>query len=73
MLAEIHAMTPEQVQAVVEDEDAAHFSFRDDGFRWRDWSISMEQIINLRQTRMTSFGSCSFDEPREDLKRLGWI
>jgi hypothetical protein len=22
---------------------------------------------------MTSYGSCSFDEPREDLRELGWL
>jgi hypothetical protein len=73
MLAEAHALSQEQIRAVLEDDDPANFSFRDDAFQWRNLAIATEQIVKLRQTRMTSFGSCSFDEPREDLKRLGWI
>jgi hypothetical protein len=36
---------------------------------WRDWRVPTDQIAAHR-TFITSFGSCSFDEPREDLRAL---
>ncbi len=73
MLAEKHALDEKQVQAILEDEDPANFTFTDAAFRWRDLEVGTSEIVELRKTRMTSFGSCSFDEPREDLKKLGWL
>jgi hypothetical protein len=43
------------------------FVFNDETFRWRDWQISAAQIAQ-RRTLITSLGSCSFDEPRDDLR-----
>jgi hypothetical protein len=73
MLAEKYELSPAQVQAILEDGDSANFSFTDSAFRWRDYELSTGNIAELRKERMTSFGSCSFDEPREDLRRLGWL
>ena len=39
-------------------------------FRWREWKISTAKITQRRQL-VTSLGSCSFDEPRDDLRALG--
>jgi len=60
------------VEPILTDEDASHFQFDADGLRWQDHSITTAQIRTARQ-RVASFGSCSFDEPREDLHRLGWL
>jgi hypothetical protein len=54
---------------MLEDEDPAAFSFDADVFRWRDWAITAD-AINGRRRLVTSFGSCSFDEPRDDLRAL---
>ena len=32
-----------------------------------------EQIADLRQRALISYGSCSFTEPREDLQSLGYL
>jgi hypothetical protein len=64
-----HGWTETQVVEMLEDEDPAAFSFPDGAFAWRDSRISAEQIRGHREL-VTSFGSCSFDEPREDLRAL---
>ncbi len=62
----------EQARAVLEDEAPAHFSFDDDGASWRDQRASTAEIAAARQ-EVLSFGSCSFDEPRDELRALGWL
>jgi len=57
---------------MLEDEDPQSFVFDGDTFSWRDWKISAESIQSRREL-VTSFGSCSFDEPREDLRALGLL
>ena len=57
---------------MLEDEDPQSFVFNDDTCAWRDWKISGEAIRSHREL-ITSFGSCSFDEPRDDLRALGLL
>lgn len=61
------------VQWILEDEDPTHFRFDNDGMSWRDLRATIPQIESARRNNVISFGSCSFDEPREDLKALGWL
>ena len=61
------------VQAILEDEDARSFSFDNDGLRWKSLSVTTPQIEAARRAFAISFGSCSFDEPRDDLRALGWL
>ncbi|HEX8489942.1 MAG TPA: hypothetical protein VF626_02890 [Chthoniobacterales bacterium] len=69
VLAAEHAWTEEQTAQMLEDEWPASFSFHEESFSWRDWKISTDRIVELRKL-VTSLGSCSFDEPREDLRAL---
>src|SRR4029453_10497592 len=57
---------------MLEDENADSFSFTDEFFAWRDWKIDTARLQYRRQF-VTSFGSCSFDEPREDLRALQFL
>jgi hypothetical protein len=70
MLGYAHDFSDEQMQEVIKEEDSEQFSFTAKGFRWKDYEISTQEIEELREVAVTSFGSCSFDEPREDLKKL---
>ncbi len=72
VLARALRLNEAQVRAVVEDEDPAHFVFTDEAFRWKDLSVPVDAITRARE-QVTSFGSCSFDEPREDLRALGLL
>jgi hypothetical protein len=72
VLAAEHQWDVQQVAATLEDEDAAAFVFTDEAFSWREWTIATNRI-NERRELVTSFGSCSFDEPREDLRALNLL
>jgi hypothetical protein len=67
-----HGWNQEQTAEMLEDEDAASFSFEDESFAWREWKIATDRIKERRKF-VTSFGSCSFDEPREDLRALNLL
>ena len=72
VLAAEHGWTEEQTAEMLDDEAPASFSFNDNFFAWRDWKIATERIAELR-LYVTSLGSCSFDEPREDLRALNLL
>ena len=69
VLAAEHKWDAAQATMMLEDEDVSAFKFDDEFFAWRDWKIDVRAIRNRRRF-VTSFGSCSFDEPREDLRAL---
>ncbi len=71
MLSYAHDFTAEQLEEVLTEEDPEHFTFTDSGFMWKDLEVASEEIAELREVALISFGSCSFDEPREDLRNLG--
>jgi len=70
VLAAEHRWDAAQAAAMLEDEDMSSFKFGDEFLAWRDWKIDLERIKDRRRF-VTTFGSCSFDEPREDLRALG--
>jgi len=72
VLAAEHQWDEQQTSKMLEDENGASFSFSDDFFAWREWKIATDQI-KTRRKLVTSFGSCSFDEPREDLRALNLL
>jgi len=72
VLAAEHQWDADQAVTMLEDEDPRSFSFTDDFFAWRDWNIDTERLQHRRKF-VRSFGSCSFDEPREDLRALGFL
>ena len=72
VLSAEHQWDADQVVMMLEDEDPRSFSFTDDFFVWRDWKIDT-QCLQYRRKFVKSFGSCSFDEPRDDLRALGFL
>jgi hypothetical protein len=72
VLAAEHRWDAHQTSIMLEDENAGSFSFTDDFFAWREWKIDLERL-RYRRKFVTSFGSCSFDEPRDDLRALGFL
>jgi hypothetical protein len=49
------------------------FEFEDEFIRYRGFELAVESIERARDLFAISFGSCSFDEPREDLLALGLL
>jgi hypothetical protein len=72
VLAAEHRWDARQTSLMLEDEDVASFSFTEDFFAWREWKVDVERL-QYRRKFVASFGSCSFDEPREDLRALGFL
>jgi hypothetical protein len=64
-------LTEEELREVIEDEDPSHFAFEEQEFRWKDRLATVEEIVGARDWLARSFGSCSFDEPRDDLRAMG--
>ena len=72
VLAAEHQWDADQAAMMLDDEDPGSFLFTDDSFAWRDWKIDTERL-QYRRRFVRSFGSCSFDEPREDLRALNLL
>ena len=72
VLAAEHRWDTNQTALMLEDENVDSFSFTDDFFAWREWRIDTKRL-QYRRRFAVSFGSCSFDEPREDLRALGFL
>jgi hypothetical protein len=73
LLAEVHALDAAALEPILADENASDFSFNNDFFAWKDLRISAADIEKYRSKMLISYGSCSFDEPREDLTALNFL
>jgi len=70
MIARVQNLTDKKLTDILIEEDPEAFSFTDEAFRIGDFSVTVEQVERFRKEALISFGSCSFDEPREDLRKL---
>lgn len=59
------------LRAIVAEEDSAAFVFEDDSFAWRNLRCDIDELRAVRRSSFVAYGSCSFDEPVEDLTALG--
>jgi hypothetical protein len=58
---------------LLDETDPLAFQFRDQELRWRDWRASTTELARARRDFVHSFGSCSFEEPVQDLRALGLL
>lgn len=70
VLAFANGISQAEIQSILEDEDPSNFVFDEHGFAWKGLRVA-SSVIKRARLFATSFGSCSFDEPREDLRNLG--
>ena len=59
------------VQPVLEEQDATNFRIVTDYLTWRDYRLTRAEIADARRYLIVSFGSCSFEEPLQELRSLG--
>lgn len=71
ILAHTRRIPEATIRNVVEDENSADFTFAGDVLRWKELQVNQQEITMIRRNAVTSFGSCSFDEPRADLQAMG--
>jgi hypothetical protein len=72
-LGQVFGLDEARLKEIIEDEDATHFVSDKHGFAWRDWHATAAEVAFARHAAVMSFGSCSFDEPLDDLRALGWL
>ena len=58
-------------EAVLADEDPAAFRLTPERFSWRGQGCDGEKVAEVRRDLFTSFGSCSVQEPVDELEKLG--
>ncbi len=58
---------------LLDDESSSSFRFDAEGLAWREHRLSHDQITNARDHFAVSFGSCSFDDPRDGLRELNLL
>jgi hypothetical protein len=73
ILAYTRHLEPGVLVDVLKDEEPRRFVFDEDGLHYGAFHVTTAEIAEARQEAVTSFGSCSFDEPRNDLRKLGWL
>lgn len=61
------------IEALFEENDPGAFTFEDTGVTHRDIHIECEKLARARESFCLSFGSCSFEEPVNDLFHLGLL
>ena len=72
VLAAEHDWDVQQTARMLEDENTEAFVFTEDTFGWDRFKITTQRVLEHRKL-VTSLGSCSFDEPREDLRALNLL
>jgi hypothetical protein len=55
---------------VLDERDPGRFHFTDDGVRWDGLFVETARLAEAREAFALSYGSCSFDEPIQDIGRL---
>jgi hypothetical protein len=67
------AALPQYADKILSEQNARAFAFDDAGLWWHDLRVTTAEVRRVRQDVFLSFGSCSFEEPIEDLRELGWL
>lgn len=71
-LAWARGLDQAEVGQILAEEDPAEFVFTAREVAWREVRVSVEEVKSARQAFILSFGSCSFEEPKDDLESLGY-
>ncbi len=57
---------------VLAETDPSAFELADDAIKWRGRRVSTSDVVAARAGLLRSFGSCSFEEPIDELRRFSW-
>jgi hypothetical protein len=72
-MVKAHRIDAPTAARILEERDAAAFKFTPEGIRWGGLVLDPTQIARAREVFALSYGSCSFDEPVEDLQKLALL
>jgi len=66
-------ITADDIKPMLTAEDLSDFTLGEDAIQWREHRFPIEEIEDARISFSLSFGSCSFDDPWNDLEALGLL
>ncbi len=72
-MAHAHDLPVTRLAEIVAEVEPEAFAIKDGRFAWRDLDASADEVAAARECLLTTFGSCSFSEPRDDLYQLNII
>lgn len=58
---------------ILEEQNEVRFQFAANSIRWKDVRIHINEVADARWRSFGSFGSCSIDEPVDELNRFGLL
>jgi len=70
LLAHSHQLDTRRIAEILADEEAGSFHYSSEGLHWKQFSMTASEIAAYRDEAICSFGSCSFDEPREEMRAV---
>ena len=73
ILALVHTLDAPHLSQILADEDPSHFRITESSLAWNNLTASAPQVADARNRLMIAYGSCSFSEPRDDLRQLYWL
>jgi hypothetical protein len=62
-----------EITEMLNDREYKNFKVSVEGLQWRERSFSSEAIREMRDRFAISFGSCSFEEPMDEMRAMRWI
>jgi hypothetical protein len=65
-------MPANDLKALLLEDDASSFALEETSITWRGHRLSQSRLLESRALA-SSFGSCSFEEPMEDLLALNLL
>jgi hypothetical protein len=63
----------EEAKRLLADVDPNAWQVDADSLRWRDQTWTADQLATVRRDFFLGIGSCSFEEPIQDLESLAWL
>lgn len=66
-------LSEEGIRELLQETTPEAFEFSNDAVVWRTHQLTLLRLEVVRHTFAISYGSCSFEEPVDDLKKLGLL
>ncbi len=73
VLAQSRGVEEQTLREIVSEKDSVALRFDERELRWRNLQATIDEIETARRELVVAFASCSFDEPRAGLARLGLV
>lgn len=71
--ARTHGLSQPELVEFIDNAQPTELTVTNDAITWRDYQLTSDDVAATRDRFATSFGSCSFTEPIEDLTNLSLL